>query len=302
MNLKDRLENIKSANVLSIKESEEYSLSFDVEQVFLDSDDVKRILIQSINEGKNIVFVSNPTIESSLIAKYFQKLFYSEEKAFVFNKDLLDENLCSEDKINFISSQNMSVFVRILEKIMYGCGTCILGITLKNSDYALDKIKASIALNCSNLSNENIEILLGTSDLVLVNFNKNSDGLYFVSKIDKVTFENYKTDTLVLFDSVHQNPQVKIEKPVFVEERVHVEQKEEIDEAIFNEEKEENSEVVEVVPHDEVTILENEKVVEQTSDEISEIETNEDNKKTVKKNKYAMLKEKVKRKKVVVED
>ena len=57
MNLKDRLENIKSANVLSIKESEEYSLSFDVEQVFLDSDDVKRILIQSINEGKNIVFV-----------------------------------------------------------------------------------------------------------------------------------------------------------------------------------------------------------------------------------------------------
>ena len=104
MNLKDRLENIKSVNVFSLKDAEETSLNFDVEQVFLDSDDVKSILIQAVNEGKNILFLSTPTMEPSLVSKYFKKLFYAEQKDIVLYKDVFDEPQYSENKINFILS------------------------------------------------------------------------------------------------------------------------------------------------------------------------------------------------------
>ena len=69
MNLKDRLENIKSVNVFSLKDAEETSLNFDVEQVFLDSDDVKSILIQAVNEGKNILFLST-SIETEITSSF----------------------------------------------------------------------------------------------------------------------------------------------------------------------------------------------------------------------------------------
>ena len=293
MNLKDRLENIKSVNVFSLKNAEETSLNFDVEQVFLDSDDVKSILIQAVNEGKNILFLSTPTMEPSLVSKYFKKLFYAEQKDIVLYKNIFDEPQYSENKINFILNPNMSEVVHILEKIMYGCGSCVFGITLKTLDYVLDKIKTAIALNYSNLTEENIEILLGTTDLLLVNFDKNSDGLYFVSKIDKVTFENYKTGMLTLFDS---HPVVAKSKSKKTSKSVQSEKSEVT--------LEENNEK-EVRAESETQISKTEQVQEQISEIVPEIKLDEENKRTKKyskKNKYTMLKEKLRRKKVSAEE
>ena len=303
MNLKDRLENIRTTNVLSIKGNEEVSSNFDVEQVFLDSNEVKSVLIQAIDESKNILFVSHPTMESSLVIKYFKQLFNSKEADVVLPKNLFDEVLVYENRINLIPSPSISEIIHILEKIMYGYKSFVFGITLGNSDYTLEKIKTAISLNYQNLSEENVDILLGTSDLILVNFDKNTDGLYYVSKIDKVIFENYKLGTLALFDSKPNAVTKKIEEhPVeevvvkndVVEEQI-VEKQEEVvssSQSIIDEveiEKEEEN-------------LEENLVIEETVD--VSLTVNEDIKEetTKKRNKYTALKEKVKRKKAATQE
>ena len=301
MNLKDRLENIRTTNVLEIKGNEENIIGFDVEQVFLDSDDVKRILIQAIDEGKNILFSSNPSMDVSLLIKYFTQLLASKEADIVFPKNLFDEVLGYENRINIIPSPSINELVAVLEKIMYGYKSFLFGLKFSNSNYLLEKIKTAISLNFKNLSVENIEILLGSSDLIFVNFDKNSDGLYYVSKIEKVIFENYKTDTLTLFDS---NPKLK------KEEHQEVEKKQE--ESVLLEEK--NEQVVEQ-PAEVVDVLSDEQVLEENKTEqvqelemveekpadvsVEDVEKTESSKKI---NKYTKLKEKVKRKKASTQE
>lgn len=301
MNLKDRLENIRTTNVLSIKGNEEVSSSFDVEQVFLDSNEVKSVLIQAIDESKNILFVSHPTMESSLVIKYFKQLFNSKEADVVLPKNLFDEVLVYENRINLIPSPSISEIIHILEKIMYGYKSFVFGITLGNSDYTLEKIKTAISLNNQNLSEENVDILLGTSDLILVNFDKNTDGLYYVSKIDKVIFENYKLGTLALFDSKPNVVTKKIEEhPV---EEVVV-QNDVVEEQIVEKQEEVVSSSQSII--DEVEIEKEEENLEENLEETVDVSltVNEDIKEetTKKRNKYTALKEKVKRKKAVTQE
>ena len=212
MNLKDRLENIRKTNVISIKEDNEKDFLFDIEDVFADSKELRTIITETIASGKNILFVSEPSIDKSLVSKYFSYLLLNRLEDVIVSENLTDEILFSDSRINILPKPSIKEIVKILEYIMYGYKSFVFGMNFATLDNILNKIKTSISINCKGISSEAIETLLSSSNIVIVYLNKNIDGLFYVSKIDKLVSENFITDVVTIIDFQQQKPITKKNK------------------------------------------------------------------------------------------
>lgn len=212
MNLKDRLENIKTTNIVTIKDDYFTEDFFNVEEIFADSKEFRQIIIETINAGKNIVFVSQPSIDNSLIAKYFKFLMaYKQEDVYLSN-NVTEEFLLSDSKVNIIASPSAKDVVKILEYIMYGYKSFVFGMNFVGADNIINKLKTSILINNPNITENSIETLLCSSNLVVVYFDKNSDGLFYISKIDKIVSDSYVSDVITILDLHVEKAQQKKKK------------------------------------------------------------------------------------------
>lgn len=281
MNLKDRLENIKTTNIVTIKDDYFTDDLFNLDEIFADSKEFRQIIIETINAGKNIVFVSQPSIDNSLIAKYFKFLMaYKQEDVYLSN-NVTDEFLLSDSKVNIIASPSIKDVVRILEYIMYGYKSFVFGMNFVGSDNIINKLKTSILINNPNITENSVETLLCSSNLVVVYFDKNSDGLFYISKIDKIVSDSFVSDVITILD-LHvekaQPKKKKTSKKVAENKTIKVEE----------------APVVELLENNM-----NEDVVSENI-ESKKIEDNENSldDRTKKINKYKKLKEKFKNKKV----
>ena len=212
MNLKDRLDSIRKTNVISIKEDNDKDFLFDVKDVFADSEELRAIITETIASGKNILFVSEPSIDKALVAKYFSFLLLHRLEDVVISENLTNEVLYSDSRTNIIPSPNIKEIVKILEYIMYGYKSFVFGMNFATLDNVLNKLKAAIAINYNGVSQDAIETILSSSNLVLVYLNKNIDGLFYISKIDKVVSENFVTELVTIIDFQQQKPITKKNK------------------------------------------------------------------------------------------
>lgn len=210
MNLKDRLESIKKTNIISIKEEDEKKdFLFGLSDIFADSKELRTIITETIASGKNIVFVSEPSIDKYLVSKYFSCLLFNRPEEVVVSETLTDEVLYSNSRINIIPKPTIQEIVKILEYIMYGYKSFVFGMNFASLDNILNKIKAAISLNVSGLSIETINTILVSSNLVVVYLNKNVDGLFYISKIDKVVCEDFVPEVITIIDFQQQEPLTK---------------------------------------------------------------------------------------------
>lgn len=281
MNLKDRLENIKTTNIVTIKDDYFTDDLFNLDEIFADSKEFRQIIIETINAGKNIVFVSQPSIDNSLIAKYFKFLMaYKQEDVYLSN-NVTDEFLLSDSKVNIIASPSIKDVVRILEYIMYGYKSFVFGMNFVGSDNIINKLKTSILINNPNITENSVETLLCSSNLVVVYFDKNSDGLFYISKIDKIVSDSFVSDVITILDLHVEKAQPKKKK---TSKKVAENKTIKVEEAPVVELPENNM---------------NEDVVSENI-ESKKIEDNENSldDRTKKINKYKKLKEKFKNKKV----
>lgn len=256
MNLKDRLENIRKTNVISIKEDNEKDFLFDIEDVFADSKELRTIITETIASGKNIVFVSEPSIDKSLVSRYFSFLLLNRLEDVIVSENLTDEILFSDSRINILPKPSIKEIVKILEYIMYGYKSFVFGMNFATLDNVLNKIKTAISINCKGIASEAIETLLSSSNLVIVYLNKNVDGLFYVSKIDKLVSENFVTDVVTVIDFQQQKPISKKNKK---------------NKKVNEEEKKESTSIVETTEQVKVEVVENSQLdIVKTDDSIQE--------------------------------
>jgi hypothetical protein len=278
MDLKDRLKNIGKTKIIS-SSSFNVPININYTNIFVEDDFLKNLIKNLLEKGKNIVFVGNKSFDKTIIANYFQHVL-TDEKSVIINS--VNENVIKINyKIKILPKISIIDFVKILELIIYGYNSFVLGLDINSPDKVIEKIKAIIAINYRNLSDRNIETLLTVTDVVFVFVEKNEDGLFYIPKIQEV---EQKCEDISL-NTIYETKNL---------EDVEINEKSEQDEQIAN---------VNPVEEENVEIEikeENSKQVDEQDTFAKEEDLNEDenlnSKEHSKINKYKLLKDKVKSK------
>ena len=189
MNLKDRLESIKNANIISIKKNIDEQ-DIDIKNFFVNFNEVSDILKSIIEEKRNVVFVSDNSIDKSIVVSGVKSIF-SDFDIEIFNS--IDDNIVdSFSKIKLFPNPLINDVVKIFEYIIYGYNSFIFSLEMTYDENFIDKLKAVIAVNFKNLTEENINTLIGCSDLYILPINRNEDGLFIVSEVIKLNYSHKK--------------------------------------------------------------------------------------------------------------
>lgn len=300
MNLKDRLDNIKNTNQISIKEEISTDTYFDINNIFVNYDKISGILFSIINQKKNIIFISDNSVDKNIIVSLMQSVLGSYDIEILNSIDENIYNLCT--KIKFISDSSIIQIVKIFEYIIYGYSSFISLFNLANDENIINKLKTVIAVNFRNLTEENINTLIGCSDSFFVSIEKDEDGLFLVSKVQKINYIENIISLDVIYD--YKNADKNVEQK-FVEEakpenseedNSYIETEKDIlkndiqyQETDFIESEDDDS----VIQNEQITIDINE---EKNEENLIDTTDNVEEKPIIKVNKYRLLKEKIKNK------
>ena len=300
MNLKDRLDNIKNTNQISIKEEIVTDTYFDINNIFVNYDKINGILFSIINQKKNIIFISDNSVDKNIIVSLMQSVLGSYDIEILNSIDENIYNLCT--KIKFISDSSIIQIVKIFEYIIYGYSSFISLFNLANDENIINKLKTVIAVNFRNLTEENINTLIGCSDSFFVSIEKDEDGLFLVSKVQKINYIENIISLDVIYD--YKNADKNVEQK-FVEE-AKPENSEE-DNSYIETEKDilkndiqyqetdfiESEDADSVIQKEQIAIDINE---EKNEENLIDSTDNVEEKPIIKVNKYRLLKEKIKNK------
>lgn len=199
MNLKDRLDNIKQANKISIKDEpllQEYN---NISDLFADSLQIKDFIINMLSSKKNLIFVHDNNIDKEIIIHYFYSILQKMDAVIIDNIENHINNM--NNKIKILSMYSVFDMVKVFEYILYGYNSFIFGLQLASSENIVDKLKAVIALNYPNMTEKNINTLVDYSDVVYICFSKKNNGLIFISEAYEQIYQNGD----ILLESVLNN-------------------------------------------------------------------------------------------------
>lgn len=278
MNLKDRLSSIKNNNsglnkTNFIDESEILS-SFD------DLQCVKDIVNKIIKEKNNIIFICDKSCNKMLISNYLKQL--SDDSFNVNIIDNIEKRLpFFNSGIKIIPNPEISEVVKILEYIIFGYKSFIFGLNFSSFTNILEKLMTVIAINFPNLTEININTLIGSASLYFVCISKNIDGIMNISRIEKVNYMNGHIGSEEIFSS--SGDISKITQPT-IPELPETEQFYDVLNNINNIESNDN----EIIQNDDI------KKRNYRKTDIKKKSTPEK-----KINKYKLLKEKVKKKRLI---
>ena len=210
MNLKDRLDSISSIDKVCIKENT--NKEPDILDIFEDNKNVRKIISLAINNGKNIILLSNTSCDKTLLIKYISS-FVPEDRQ--------KTEITSASEIN--SKQNCDIFlfekpsiyeiVKILEYILYGYKSFIFTVDMNSFEDVLDKLSTVILVNFKNLTEKNVNTLIANSNAVFVYFSKNEDGLFTITNIGEIISENNIVN-IVPIDIKESEPEQKLENEI----------------------------------------------------------------------------------------
>ncbi len=190
MNIKDRLKTSKRTTSPEKKENTGIKYK-NAEKYFTDGKYVKNLLKAYIKNAKNIIFIINNSFDAELISLYF--------KSFIKDSDKNPQ----ESKIEIVSEPSIIETVKIFENIISLDKSYIFGLKINKPDNILDKLTALIAVNFPNLQKMNIDTLISSSESVFVYFDKDKEGMYFISKIEEMvnTENGIEFEKIFDFDS-----------------------------------------------------------------------------------------------------
>ena len=300
MNLKDRLDNIKNTNQISIKEEISTDTYFDINNIFVNYDKISGILFSIINQKKNIIFISDNSVDKNIIVSLMQSVLGSSDIEILNSIDENIYNLCA--KIKYISDSSIIQIVKIFEYIIYGYSSFISLFNLANDENIINKLKTVIAVNFRNLTEENINTLIGCSDSFFVSIEKDEDGLFLVSKVQKINYIENIISLDVIYD--YKNADKNVEQK-FVEEAKPENSEEdnsyiETEKNILNNDIQyqetdfiESEDADSVIQKEQIAIDINE---EKNEENLIDSTDNVEEKPIIKVNKYRLLKEKIKNK------
>ncbi len=277
MNIKERLKDGKKVPE-RVKEQKSTNKNENITELFGDEKYVQNLIKNYCKNRKNIIYVMENNMDSALIGQYI-KFFINKTIKVKIANHLIDNK--EESKINVVTSPTIIEIVRILEEIITTEKSYIFGLSLRETNNILDKLRALILINYPNLNETDINILFSSSNLVVVYFGRNEDGLYVITGIEELTTDNASIIPERVFD--------RETSYILTDERSNTKEETNI-----------NQSNNESLPNNDNSLEGNEIIVEVKSNEESYqnlplITVN--NTKPKKINKYKLLKDKIKRKK-----
>ena len=196
MNLKDRLDSIKNTNLISIKEDIDNSV--DLKKFFVSFDEIKGVLNSIISEKNNVVFISDSSVDKILMTGLVKSIFENVDIEILNSiNDYIGDCF---SKIKFLMNTSTYDVVKIFEYIINGDNSFIFNLSICYDENFIDKLKAVIAINFKNLTEENINTLIGCSNLYVVPIGRNDDGLFVVSEFVKLNYFDKKLSLNVIND------------------------------------------------------------------------------------------------------
>ena len=281
MNLKERIAIINQLKSTSSVKNLEIKKDIDVYEIFVKNNTVQQLIENSVSRGKNIVVLSPSYCDKTILANYIRGFY--DENASIDIMSNLSENLpyATSQRI-ILADASVVEMVKMFELILCDYKAFSFCMSLKTFDNVLESFRALIALSNNNLTASNIEHMLGLSGAVLVYVDRNEDGLYEVTNVGKIVYKNNKAflDVLYSQDKKQEDKEVVIEVQEQVETEV-VSVKEDIEGNM------------DVAPETEQTLkeeIDQNYTLEESDEEVVEEQP--------KKNKYKLLKEKIKNKRI----
>lgn len=275
MNLKERLEIINQLKQSASEQNFEIKKEVDVSDIFVKNLTVQQLLKNSVNRDRNIILLSAGDCDKTIIANYI--------RAFIDETVSVDVLSNVSDNLPFVTAQKLIVpeptikeITKIFELILCDYRTFVFCMNLKTFDNVLESFRTLLSLNSPNLNANNIEHLIGVSSALLVYVNRNEDGLYEITDIGKIV---YKNNTAFL-DILYSNTCVENDETVISVPVVDV-----------------NKAIVEVEQFEISTGVEQEQPLLEEKEET--IDSEKPVKISAKTNKYKILKEKLKSKKLI---
>ena len=275
MNIKDRLKSTKNSeeNIVLKKENPKKT---SIADIFADGKYVQTLVRNYIKDYKNIIFLNNSSFDSSFICEYFKSFTIKGEKVKITNSVSL-----KEVQINIIPEPTVKDIVKIFENIILSDKSYIFGLKIKTYDNILSKLRALISVNYPNMSQDSIDVLINSSECVIVYFSKNDDGLYIISKIE----EMHNIEGEIVLEKIFDTDSAFVLSS---------------DESVSQEDN--SAENIETVQNSETPLSQEENIIGEKVEIENELKEEKqvitvDNKRTIKVNKYKLLRDKIKRKK-----
>lgn len=228
MNLKDRLDSISSIDKVCIKENT--NKEPDILDIFEDNKNVRKIISLAINNGKNIILLSNTSCDKTLLIKYISS-FVPEDRQKSEITSTSEINSKQNCDIFLFEKPSIYEFVKILEYIIYGYKSFIFAMDMNSFENVLEKIKTVIAVNFKNLTEKNIDTLISNSNTIFVYFSKNEDGLFTITNIGEIINENNTVNIVPVYIK-ESEPEQKLDNKI----STVIEPKPEEETAIFEKE------------------------------------------------------------------
>ena len=289
MNIKERLntDNRKTSRTVKNK-SDKF-----VNEIFLSNKEADAIIMDLMNSSANILFISSLNCENLIISSYL-KNYVQKKKSLIIIDDISKKVELSENKKIIIQDFCIMSLVKMLEFSLLGCTGVVTGIDLKSYDNVIEKIQSLILINYPNLTIKQVDNLIYLSNLTLINIEKDNDGLFVIKSIDEIV----KTNDRLLLKNKYPNP-------IIVESK---EKQEENNKEIISQSAEQitapsvNSDFLQTETISSADInVSPDKVLTKEEPVINSTTANEIKKEEIQflssKNKYKLLKEKIKNKK-----
>lgn len=297
MNFKERISKINKVKPQSARPVE-MKAEIDVADIFVKNTTVEHILKNAILKSKNIVLLCQSNCDKTLISNYMRKFIGASVSVEVLNDFSTGLPHASASTL-IVPEASIRDIVKIFELVLCDYKSFIFAMNLKSFCNVLESLRTIVSLNKPQLTSSNVEHLIGMSESLLVYVSRNEDGLFTVSDIGKIVYKNNKMFLDVLYGSSVEPLKVQEPAPVTVVAPAQVSA------PVPNSEPEQVSES-EPMPADkkekkeDLVVEQSIEVLEQTSDENSDeiIIKEEAFESKPKVNKYKLLKDKIKSKKL----
>lgn len=278
MNLKerigviDRIKNVSSLSDIEIKRD------FDEADIFVKNSTAEQIIKNAVNKEKNIIILCPSYVDKTIAANYIRNFLDVSIPVEILRN--ISDNLpfVSAEKV-IVPEPSVAEIIKIFELILCDYKTFIFAMNLKTFENALESLRTLIALNSPNLSSNNVEHLIGITSAVLIYVDRTDDGLFNVIDIGKIVYKNNTAFLDILYSSNNIAKDEFDKTPAVVEKQIR------------------EKPIIEKPAVHEVSQTVNEKL-EKSKELPSEKVEKAVEKDLHKVNKYKLLKEKIRSKKV----
>lgn len=172
MNFRERLD---ICNVQNNSPCCDILTGVDICDIFVQDSAALDIISDAVKKGKNLIVASNSSCDKTLISQYF--------------KSVLNLN---PSKISINPVVDIFKLVSFLESTLTDSKQFVFGLNVKTYKNIIKTIQTIILIHYPNLKDVDVENLLGLSDALVVYVSKNEDGLFVISDIGEIEYNEDK--------------------------------------------------------------------------------------------------------------